>query len=123
MAKLIFLPLCLLLCGSCGRARETAVLHIVHTGDVAVVVHGSAAEIPIAIAKSEAHALARAVESGDTKQVEAMIGAGRVLLLPARTRVRVTGESYNERRLEVLEGPHVGRTGWAPFEWLENQRT
>lgn len=122
MRKLSVLLFCLLVC-ACGRARQAAVLNIVHTGDFAVVTHGSAAEVPLAIAKSDAHSLARAFETRDTKAVKAMVAAGRVLMVPARTHVRVTSESYNERRVEITDGPQAGRTGWVPFEWLEYQRT
>jgi len=52
-----------------------------------------------------------------------MVAAGRALMVPAQTHVRVTGESYNERQVEIADGPQAGRTGWVPFEWLQYQRT
>jgi hypothetical protein len=52
-----------------------------------------------------------------------MVAAGRALMVSAQTHVRVTGESYNERRVEITDGPQAGRTGWVPFEWLQYQRT
>lgn len=120
--RLAAVSLCLLLCVACGPTVESPDHPIVHKGDLAVLVHGNSPEIPLAREKEDAHALARAFETGDMTAVQAMIAAGRVWMAPARTWVRVTDESYNERRVEVVEGPQTGGAGWAPFEWLDYRR-
>jgi hypothetical protein len=76
----------------------------------------------LALSKNDAHALARAVETGDVSAVTRMVEEGKATLVPAQSRVRVTGESYNERRVQVLDGLHAGKAGWVPFEWLHFKR-
>lgn len=121
--NLLVLAACLLFCDGCTSLPQTRGRHLVPTGEIAIVVHGSDAEVPFAVSKTDAHTLARAVETGNRATVLGMIAAGRAFMAPARTHVRVIGESYNERHIEVTEGPQTGRTGWVPYEWLELRGT
>lgn len=121
--NLLLLAACLLFCDGCTSPPQTRGRHLVPTGEIAVVAHGSDAEVPFAISKADAYALARAVETGDRATVLAMIAAGRAVMAPAQTQVRVIGESYNERHIEVTDGPQTGQTGWVPYEWLKSRQT
>jgi hypothetical protein len=110
----LLLPLCLTGC----YYQETAATRIIHAGDDAVLICHNRAEVPLALRKGDAHPLARAVESGNEAAIRALADAGRAVLVPAWTKVVVTRESFNERYVEIREGPHAGKAGWIPFEWL-----
>ena len=44
---------------------------------------------------------------------------GMAVALEAGTKVKVLSESFNEREVEVIDGPRKGIKGWVPFEWLK----
>ena len=104
----------------CHPPLETKEKHYVHAGEQAVL---SGAGQPqhttfVAVAKENAHALARAVGQKDTVTLEKMVKDGAVLEIENGTPVKVTAESFNERQVQILDGLQRGRTGWVPFEWL-----
>ena len=77
---------------------------------------------PVALAKEDAHVLSRALDAKDDAAVKELLSAGRVIEVPSSTRVRVTRESFNERRVEFLDGPHAKKVAWVPYEWLKPDR-
>lgn len=123
MIRLMIALAALLVCTGCGLLPETDERRIVHSGDMAVLRHKTMTDVPIAMSRSDAHALARAVESGDAAQVRAMVEGRRATLVPVTTRVQVVSESFNEREVKVLEGEQTGASGWVPYEWLAFRRT
>jgi hypothetical protein len=76
----------------------------------------------MAIDKRDAHTLARAVETRDMPSVGQLVTVGKAMELDAGSLVNVVGESFNERKIEILEGAQRGRSGWVPFEWLKVPR-
>jgi hypothetical protein len=108
----------LLFCG-CRPFPEKEASHILHSGDTGVLVHPNRGKICIALNKADIHALARAEDSGDESAVARFINEGTAIEVAVNTKVRVAGESYNERKVELLEGPHKGKTVWVPMEWLK----
>ena len=123
MRHILLVLACLLLSAACGLLPETDDRRIVHPGDVAVVVHGAKVNVPVALSRSDVHVLAKAMDSNDEGTVMALVDTGKAILVAAGTHVRVAGESYNERRIEVTEGAHAGKYGWVPFEWLSFRRS
>jgi hypothetical protein len=109
----------LLITAGCHPPLETKEHHIVHQGEPARLTgnHGDMAFV--ALSKGDTHRLAAAVYKQETEVVKELVTSGKALRTPAGTPVRVTGESFNERKIEIVDGPHKGRTGWVPFEWLE----
>jgi hypothetical protein len=77
------------------------------------------AKVVLAVAHQDAHALAAAVGNEQQSDIDKMVAAGKAFEVDAGTPVTVVGESYNERQVEVMDGPHKGQTGWVPFEWLK----
>jgi hypothetical protein len=108
----------LLFCG-CRPFPETEANHILHSGETGVLVHPVRGRICAAINQSDIHALARAEDSGDEASIARFVNEGKAIEVAANTKVKVTGESYNERKLQVLDGPHKGKTVWVPMEWLK----
>ena len=111
--------LALLLTAGCHPPLETKEHHIVHKGESARLVNPGGETVWVSVAKGETHALAAAVSRKDTAGLEAMVQSGKAFPVESGTPVRVLGESFNERHVEVTDGPRKGRDGWAPFEWLE----
>lgn len=108
---------CLLLCG-CNPVQETREQHIVNQGEEAWLIHGADLNVPFALSKSDAYALAAAFDGRDQAKTEEMVAAGKAVEVIAGTRARVISESNNERQIRILDGPQANRTGWVPFEWL-----
>ena len=107
----------LFLC-ACKPVSENPANQIVHSGDPAVLTHPSWQTVPVAIEKGSAHELNQAAESNNRAAVEDLERRGKVFEVPVNTEVRVTGQSFNERHVEIASGPHAGKSGWVPFEWL-----
>ena len=118
MRSYVCVTLCVLILSACGKVQHPEYSRIVHSGDVVVISHGLRTSIPVALHKRDAHDLARAVEIADESAVRQMVDSGRAVLIPSKARVRVTAESYNERRVEALDGKEAGKGGWVPYEWL-----
>jgi hypothetical protein len=84
-----------------------------------MLVHTGMDQVPVAMEKEDCHRLAEALESKDMASVDKMMQGGKAMELPTGTRVRVIGESFNERKIRIEEGAHAGMVGWVPFEWLK----
>lgn len=108
----------LLFCG-CRPFQETEANHILHSGETGILVHPVRGKVCAAISKDDIHAIARAEESGDEPALAEFVRSGRAIEVAAKTRVRVLSESFNERKLELLEGPGKGKTVWVSMEWLK----
>lgn len=121
----LFVAALVLGCPGCNSPIATKEVHYVHPGEEAVLTSiGQAQErLFMALAKKDAHMLARAVYQRDIARVEQMIRAGKAFELESGTLVKVTAETFNERQVEVLNGAQSGRTGWVPVEWLTPPRT
>ena len=117
--RLYPLLIAVLLAAGCHAPLETKEHHIVHKGEGARLTIAGAGEVYVATGKSETHALVTAVNRKDAAGLEAMAQSGKAFRAEPGTPVRVIGESFNERHVEVTEGPLKGREGWVPFEWLE----
>jgi hypothetical protein len=102
----------------CHRAVETKENHYVHQGERATLAIAGHDHGYMAVAQQDAHAVARAVETADAVALRKMLEAGKAVQFEKGVSVKVTGESFNERRIEVEEGSMKGRSGWVPFEWL-----
>lgn len=64
--------------------------------------------------RHQLRALVRAVRQHATRAVDKMLQDGKIIEVEPQTVVRVTAESFNERRIEIVAGPLNGRTGWVP---------
>jgi maltose-binding protein MalE len=118
-SKVLFLVIPLLFAAGCGTPVETPEKRIVHKGEPARLHHGKAEKVVLAVAHEDAHALAAAVDDQRQSEIDSMVSAGKAFEADAGTPVTVVSESYNERRVEVMDGPHKGKSGWVPFEWLK----
>ena len=113
------LLIAVLLATGCHPPLETKEHHIVHKGETARLTIAGAEAVYVAVSKGETDAVVTAVNRKDAAGLEAMAQSGKAFRVEPGTPVRVIGESFNERRVEVTEGPLKGREGWVPFEWLE----
>jgi hypothetical protein len=43
----------------------------------------------------------------------------RAFLVPSGTRIRIISVGLDKREVEIAEGPHRGRRGWLPLEWVK----
>jgi hypothetical protein len=98
---------------------ETKESHYVHKGEVAVLTETGQPSAVVSVTKDYVAVLAPVVATKNQAAVDQMVREGKAFLIPNGTRVKVVSESYNERQIQVLDGPLQGRTAWVPFEWLK----
>lgn len=103
----------------CHGPLETKQHHIVHTGEAAKLTGVGGASAYIAVAHGDNDALVTAVDTHSQSNIDQMVRTGKALKLESGTAVKIVGESFNERRIEITGGPQKGKTGWVPFEWLQ----
>ncbi len=108
-----------LISASCHSVIETPVNHIVHKGEMAMVVQNGRSTAVVATSKDAVHQLSPALDAKDQITVERLTREGKAFELANRTIVKVESESFNEREVRVLDGPFKGRTAWVPFESLK----
>ena len=47
------------------------------------------------------------------------IYSGQAFTVPDRTPVVVIGSGFGTKQIRILDGPHAGKAGWIPYEWLK----
>lgn len=47
-----------------------------------------------------------------------MLGDGKIFLIPNCTKVKVIDSSFTLKKVRILEGEHLGVSGWMPFEFV-----
>ncbi len=114
----IFLATMLLSAG-CHRPLESNEKHYGHRGEQAILTApGQAEAVFVAVQKENSQALERACSKNDSSALQHLVKAGKAFETRSGGTVKVTAESFNERQVEILEGPQRGQRGWVPFEWL-----
>ena len=102
---------------ACHTPVETRQNHVVHRGEQAVLKAGSGAAF-LALQHEDCYNVQQAISSRDHAWLETMEKQNKVLRVVAGTLVKVLQDSYNERQVEILDGPLAGRTGWVVWEFL-----
>lgn len=108
-----------LIAAGCHAPVETKQNHIVHKGEMARLLNAGQETVYMAAEKGGSDALVTAVDAQTQAGIDALVTAGRAVAVEAGTPVRVIGEAFNEREVEVAEGPQKSKRGWVPFEWLK----
>ena len=62
------------------------------------------------------------VSSGSDRAIAVMVLNGSAFLVPQNTPVSVVDRGFGVRKVLVLGGPTIGRTGWTVAEWVVDQR-
>ena len=101
---------------------ETRQSHVVHRGEVAVLSAAGASEIWLAADREQSYPVQAAIARRDDKFLKELGSRNAAFPVAVGTRVKVLAESSNKRRVEVLEGPQAGRSGWVVFEYLRVPR-
>lgn len=92
--------------------------HIIRPGERAVLTSAGTDRVWVALEKEGAYPLQKAMAEKDGAFLQQAVSDGKAFVLPLGTRVEVTGQSANKRRLQVVEGPDTGKAGWVEFEYL-----
>ena len=64
-------------------------------------------------------ALANALASGDRRAYEHLFIDGSAFLVPDGVQALVTDRASGRVQVQILEGYHSGKSGWASFDWLK----
>ena len=117
--RLLMVVIPILTLAGCHTQLETKAKHVVHSGEQALLIESGRQVALAAVAKGDAHALARAEETRDQAVIDKMLKEGKALEIKNGTPVKVVSESFNERQVQLLGGPLAGKSAWVPFEWLK----
>jgi hypothetical protein len=63
--------------------------------------------------------LSKARIAGDKMGTFQVMAEGRAFPVDARTKVLVLDTTFTLRKVRVLEGPHLGKAGWVPMDWVK----
>lgn len=94
---------------------------MLHSGENASLTVPGTSRAYAAVTLDAEHELTYAVETQNDASVQELVKSGRVLETEQGVPVKITGEFYEKRRLEFLDGAHKGQTGWTPAGWLSRQ--
>lgn len=97
---------------------ETKAAHVVHRGEVAYVSAPSGDKVWVSADRDRAYDIQVAMTKSDTASLEKLEAAGAAFAVTTGTQVKILSESSNKRRIEILDGPLAGKSGWVVFEYL-----
>ena len=75
--------------------------------------------IPVAVDTSALHAYGKAVEAKDSDARQDLLVSGKVFMVSSGTKVRVIKRNLTTSEVRIIDGPHVGKSGLVPFEWVK----
>jgi hypothetical protein len=101
---------------------ETKYDHVVQSGETAVLTAAKSPTVWIAVQSRDAYEIQVAMSKNDESFLREAGAKQTAFPLAVGVRVKVTGESSNRRRIEILDGPMTGKTGWVEFEYLRPLR-
>jgi len=117
----ILLPLAFaVMCVACHEPVEDREHHVVHRGEMAKLTVKGGDSVYLAVERGDGYHVQEALSDKNTAKLEEMVSAGKAIKVAAGTMVKVLTDSYNERRVEVAEGPLAGKSGWVVWENLRS---
>jgi hypothetical protein len=97
---------------------ETKAAHVVHPGEAAYIWVPSGGKVWVSADRDRAYDIQVAITGNDIASLEKLEAAGAAFAVAAGTQVKILSESSNKRRIEILDGPQAGKSGWVVFEYL-----
>jgi hypothetical protein len=101
---------------------DTAERHVVHKGEVAVLIPLGSAQVWLAHDKRHCYSLQVSMTNNDTAALKNSEARGESFPVPTGAQVKVVDESVSARKIEFVDGPLAGRSGWVEFEYLRPRR-
>jgi len=118
---LVFLGVFVVLYGV-GRAwklkPETKSEHMLHKGEIAVLKVPDGRSVWLALDKNDCSSVNNAMAQKDSARLKLLEDNQTAFAVPAGTFVKVVGQSVSRQRVEVLDGPLAGKSGWVEFQYL-----
>jgi hypothetical protein len=74
--------------------------------------------VTVAVTRADFDELGKAAAAKDNIGFFNVVLAGRAFPVDRNTRVLVIDMDPNVRRVRILEGPELGRSGWVPMEFV-----
>jgi hypothetical protein len=93
----------------------------VGVGERGVLRAGDLSEIAVAADREALTAATKAANAKDTIEYANLAASGRLFLVDKNTAVNVIDSGIGVRRVRILEGPHMAKSGWIPVEWVVAQ--
>jgi hypothetical protein len=124
LAGCVSLVVVVLLCGGvfrlggCGGREGGASSKSLSAGDTAIIAIPNSNEVWVSVDMETRGRLDKLIAAKDTDGVAQLLAAGRVLMMPARTRVRILDPGIFTTEVRILNGPHAGRSGFISTDWV-----
>jgi hypothetical protein len=87
-------------------------------GQNAVVDNGGPM-VMLATTEAALEDLSKARIAGDKMGIFQVMAEGRAFPVDSKTKILVLDTTFTLRKVRVLEGPHLGKAGWVPMEWVK----
>jgi hypothetical protein len=98
---------------------ETKSAHVVHRGEEATVWVKDGGKVWVTAERDRAYDVQVAITQKNYAALAQLESANAAFSVDSGTRVKVLSESSEKRRIEILDGPQAGKTGWVVFEYLQ----
>jgi hypothetical protein len=90
----------------------------VNIGDKGTLQPGRAEGI-VAIDEAAYNSISNAGASGDTMGIMELMLQQRAFVVSAGTSILIIDYAYGRRKVRILSGQMIGRSGWVPKEWIQ----
>lgn len=87
-------------------------------GDTGYVEVPGESDVWLSVDEQTADRLTQLSTARDEAGIRQLMAAGRVLVVPAKTKVRVLAPGLLTTEVRILEGTHEGKSGLIPSEWV-----
>jgi hypothetical protein len=119
MRILPLLPVFFFAFSGCHPPLETNEKHYVHSGETATLEVKDARTVYVVFDKKDCYDCEVATVTNNHERLDRLVREGKAFTTAPGTRVEVLTESFNQRKIRILDGEAQGRVGWVPFEWLK----
>ncbi|WP_321475188.1 hypothetical protein [uncultured Paludibaculum sp.] len=97
---------------------ETPANHMLHKGEMAVLVSTAGKAVWLAASKTDTYKMQIAMGKQDQAALDQAGVSGAAFPVVAGTHARVLEEDVSRLRIQLTDGPDAGRSGWVEFEYL-----
>jgi len=74
--------------------------------------------VPLSVELENMSLLGRTLQASDLEGLAGMVDRGWVLIVVRGVEVKIIYESDGLAHVRILEGSHIGLSGWVPMEWV-----
>lgn len=119
MRKLFLLAMAIgLIAVGCGESKEKSETSAIAIGQNGILTRNSGTASPVSTTKDIMDKFFKAYRINDKYGTGELLLSGQVFLVNHGTKVLVIDSSLYTLKIRILEGEHIGKAGWVPYEYV-----